>query len=146
MIKREYPNQPIVGVGAVIIDDNGKVLLVKRAQPPGKDLWAIPGGIVKLGETLRNAVKREIKEETGLEIKVGDILKIFEVIDKDENNKIRYHYIIIDFEARVIGGKLHPSSDALNAKWFSSVELKKIKMTRTTRKLLNKLMEEGKIK
>ncbi|RLE50492.1 MAG: NUDIX hydrolase, partial [Candidatus Methanomethylicota archaeon] len=65
MIKREYPNQPIVGVGAVIIDDNGKILLVKRAQPPGKDLWAIPGGIVKLGETLRNAVKREIKEETG---------------------------------------------------------------------------------
>ncbi len=145
MVRREYPDQPVVGVGAVIID-NGKILLVKRAQPPGENLWSIPGGVVKLGEKLKEALKREVKEETGLEIEVKDLVDVFEVIEKDKDGRIRFHYVIVDYECRVIGGELKAASDALNAKWFSKGDLPKIKTTRTTRLLIHKMLREGRIR
>ncbi|RLE48819.1 MAG: NUDIX hydrolase [Candidatus Methanomethylicota archaeon] len=144
-MKRVYPSQPIVGVGAVIIDNEKRILLVRRAAPPGRGLWAIPGGIVKLGEKLKEAVKREVKEETGLEVEVGDLEDVFEVIIRDEAGKIKYHYVIVDYQARVSGGKLRASTDALEVKWFSAEEIKKVRTTKATGKLLEKLISTGKI-
>ena len=142
---KRYPKQPIMSVGAIIIDKN-KVLLIRRAAPPGKGLWAIPGGIVKLGEKLEDAVKREVKEETGLEVEVGKLIDLVEVLIKDDKGRIEYHYIIADYETKVIGGKLKASSDALEAKWFNLNEIEKIEATKSTKKILKKIMREMKFK
>jgi len=142
---KRYPKQPIMSVGAIIIDKN-RVLLIRRAAPPGEGLWAIPGGIVKLGEKLEDAVKREVKEETGLEVEVGKLIDLVEVLIKDEKGRIEYHYIIADYEAKVIGGKLKASSDALEAKWFNLNEIEKIEATKSTKKILKKIVGELKFK
>lgn len=144
-MRRKYPKQPVMSVGAVIIE-KGKVLLIRRAAPPGKGLWAVPGGTVKLGEKLVDAVKREVKEETGLEIEVGKLIDLVEVLTKDEKGRIEYHYVIADYEAKVIGGKLKASSDALEVKWFNLNEIDKIEATKSTKKILKKILEESKFK
>lgn len=139
-MRRRYPRQPMISVGAVILDNNN-VLLVRRAAQPGRGLWAIPGGNVRLGEKLEDAVKREVEEETGLKVEVGKIIDVVEVIIKDDEGRIEYHYVIVDYEAKVIGGKLRASSDALEVKWFNLNELEKIKATRSTKKILRKIVE-----
>ncbi len=125
--------RPLVAVGAVIMDNNS-VLLVRRKNPPGEQTWAIPGGKVEYGETLEMAIKREIKEETGLEIKVEEPLAIVEIISEG------FHYVIIDFKAKIERGKVSPSSDALDARFFNVDEAIKMKdVNVTTRELLNRL-------
>ncbi|MEE9402308.1 MAG: NUDIX hydrolase, partial [Desulfobacteria bacterium] len=110
MSAREYPENPQVAVGAIVIKD-GRVLLVKRSQPPSKGLWAIPGGRVELGETLKEAAEREIMEETGLTIRAGDPVYTFEVIKRDDTGRIRFHYVIVDLVADYLSGKLNASDD-----------------------------------
>jgi len=117
---REYPKRPLIGTGAIIIEGD-KILLVKRAYDPNKGLWSIPGGLVRLGETLEEALKREVKEETGVEIEVGDVAFVGEEIFRF--NGIRYHYIIIDFLARIRSGELKAGSDAEEVRWFHFDEL-----------------------
>ncbi|MBO8183192.1 MAG: NUDIX hydrolase [Archaeoglobus sp.] len=114
-MKREYPERPLVGVGAVILEEN-RILLIKRASEPNKGLWSVPGGLVRLGERLEDALKREVKEETGLEVEVGDLAFVAEEIIELEG--IKYHYIIIDFFASIKGGELRAGSDALDVRWF----------------------------
>ena len=128
---------PQLAVGAVVLSDN-KILLEKRKKEPNLGQWAIPGGSVQLGETLQEAVEREIREETGLMVKARDIVHTFEVIERDDNGRIRFHYVIIDLNADVIGGKLHPSDDALDARWFGHDELKKVIVTESTQVFLRK--------
>jgi ADP-ribose pyrophosphatase YjhB (NUDIX family) len=135
---REYPSQPVVGVGAVIIKD-GKILLVKRGNEPNKYMWSIPGGIVKVGETLAEALKREVAEEVGLEIEVGDVACVSEEIFRDEDNKIRFHYVIIDFFAEIVGGELKADSDALDARWVSFDEIDSLEVVDFVKRLINKL-------
>jgi len=138
--KREYPSFPIASVGGIILDKERKrILLVKRACDPGKGLWAIPGGVPKVGEKLKDALKREIKEETGLDVEVKEIVDVFDVIVKDEKGRVKYHYVLIDFLCEVIKGTPCPDTDALDARWFSFDELHKIPLSKTTRKLLKKL-------
>jgi len=142
-LRREYPKQPIVGIGAVIIDE-GKMILVRRGVEPGKGKWSIPGGLVELGETVRDAVVREAKEETGLdvEIVVDKPLDAFDNIDIDEEGGFRYHYVLIQFLTRPKGGTLKPSSDAVDAKWLSLEEVDKYDLTKPFRKFFIKHKEE----
>ncbi|MFH1490346.1 MAG: NUDIX domain-containing protein, partial [Pseudomonadota bacterium] len=95
-MKREYPESPIVGVGAVIFKDN-KVLLVKRAKEPGKGLWSLPGGALELGESLVDGLKREISEEVSIEIEVGGLVRVLDRILRDQEERVRYHYVIVDY-------------------------------------------------
>ena len=134
---REYPRQPVVGVGAVIIKD-GKILLVKRGNEPNRDMWSIPGGIVKVGEGLIEALKREVEEEVGLKIDVGDVACVSEEII-EENGKIRFHYVIIDFFAEVVGGELKPNSDALDAKWVDLNDIDSLEVVDFVKKLVKRL-------
>ena len=135
MSKHDYPDFPRVGVGAIVIND-GKVLLVKRGIPPGKDLWAIPGGHVELGETLQETAEREILEETGIIIKARDPVYTFDLIERDNPGKIRFHYIVVDLMAEYISGEPHGDDDALEASWLSWEEIKKLSVTRSTINLL----------
>jgi ADP-ribose pyrophosphatase len=133
------PHQhPQVAVGAVVFR-GGKVLLVKRIKDPQKETWAIPGGSVNLGETLQEAAEREIKEETGLTIRAKKPVHTFDLIERDEKGRIRFHYVIIDLEADYVSGRLRPADDALDAGWFNPEELADIAVTQATRNLLQRL-------
>ncbi len=107
---------PVPAVAAVIIED-GKLLLVRRAAEPSKDKWSIPGGSVEWGEPLVEALKREVREETGLEIEVGQVAGVFDLIIRDERDKPRRHYVIIDFLSRAAGGTLRAGDDAAEVQW-----------------------------
>ncbi|MGD9346802.1 MAG: NUDIX hydrolase [Candidatus Aminicenantes bacterium] len=129
---------PQVAVGAIVIKDE-KILLVKRNKAPHKDLWAIPGGSLELGETLQKAAEREVREETGLTIKAGKPVYTFDLIERDKDGRIRFHYVIVDLEAEYINGELRPADDARDARWFARKDLKRIAMSESTRKLLHKI-------
>ena len=103
-MKREYPDAPLVGVGAIIIEQD-RVVLVKRGHPPLAGTWSIPGGVLEMGETLRQAVAREALEETGLTVNVGQLLGVYDRIVRDADERIRYHYVLIDFLCRRIAGE-----------------------------------------
>ncbi|MBT0159115.1 NUDIX hydrolase [Candidatus Bathyarchaeota archaeon A05DMB-2] len=119
----EYPKKPVVGVGAIILDD-GKILLEKRKNQPGKGKWAVPGGLVELGETIEDAVIREVKEETGLEVYDPRLVDVVNYINLDENGAVKYHFVIIDYLVTVKSGKPKAASDADALKWvpFNEVE------------------------
>ena len=131
----EYPAGPQTAVGAIVFRDD-KVLLVKRTNHPGKGLWAIPGGRVELGETLKEAASREVKEETGVIISPKGPIYVFDVIDRDHEGGIRFHYVIVDLLAEYLSGVPNPGTDASEARWISSGELKTLPASKTTRELL----------
>ncbi|MCP8304202.1 MAG: NUDIX hydrolase [archaeon] len=134
-MSREYPEYPMVGVGALIKKD-GSVLLVKREHEPGKGRWSLPGGLVNLGETMMEAVKREVEEEVGLKVKVVGLIDVFDSIVYDDEGRVRFHYVIIGFEVSLIGGEVRGSEEASQVDWFKAEELRGLKMTSTTKKLL----------
>ena len=119
---REYPDNPLVGVGAVIIQEN-RVLLIRRGQPPLLGEWSLPGGVLECGETLREAVIREAREETGLTVETGEMLGVYERIIRSEDGRVRYHYVLIDFLCRPASGDLKAASDAADVRWFTPEEL-----------------------
>lgn len=110
-------NDPRVAVGAIVIDRDGRVLIVQRGRPPGEGLWTVPGGHVERGETLAQAVAREVREETGLLVEVGALACVVERMGDD------YHFVILDYVARVIGGTLMPGDDARDARFVDDTEL-----------------------
>ena len=114
--QREYPDRPIVGVGAVIVDE-GKVVLVRRRFEPLKGHWSLPGGMVEIGETLEAAVAREMLEETGLEVEVGPVIEVFDRITRDEERRVRYHYVLVDYVCWQTSGTLRAGSDVDDAIW-----------------------------
>jgi len=136
--KPRPPQHPQVAVGAVVFHED-KILLVKRIKDPHKETWAIPGGSVNLGETLQEGAEREIKEETGLTVKAKKPVHTFDLIERDEEGTIRFHYVIIDLEADYVSGRLKPADDALDAGWFSPSELDDLAVTEGTLNLLRRL-------
>jgi ADP-ribose pyrophosphatase YjhB (NUDIX family) len=112
MSERRYPDRPVVGVGAVVLTADGCVVLVRRAQPPREGEWSLPGGVVELGETLVDGVAREVREETGLDVDVGPLVDTFEHVSRDEDGRIQYHYVVIDYLCRARGGVARASTDA----------------------------------
>lgn len=143
MPRRDYPDRPIVGAGAVIIEDD-RVVLVRRAREPLRGHWSIPGGMVELGEGLRQASAREAWEETGLEVEVGEVLEVFESIipsrDPDAG-KAQFHYVIIDFLCRRTGGELRAGGDALEVRWVMREELTDYEVTESAAKVIKKAFE-----
>jgi ADP-ribose pyrophosphatase len=138
MENRNAHSAPRAAVGAVVIEE-GKVLLVKRKYPPKKGKWAIPGGSVNLGETLQAAAEREIKEETGLHIKAGEPVHTFDLIERDSQGKIRFHYVIVDLHADFVSGTIQPADDVSDAGWFGPEEISGIDVTEASIELLRKL-------
>ena len=111
---RRYPPRPVVGVGAVIVDD-GRVVLIKRKYEPLAGQWSLPGGTLELGESLEAGVAREMREETGLEVAVGPVVDVFDRILLDTDGRVRYHFVLIDYLCRPIGGSLVAGSDVADA-------------------------------
>ena len=136
----EYPDLPRVAVGAVVVR-SGRALLVRRGKAPAKGLWAIPGGGVRLGETLQQAAEREILEETGLTVRAGAPLFTFESIRRDPDGRVRFHYVIVDLAAEYVAGDPAPADDATDARWFSWAEAAVAPdMVEKTRELLRDLL------
>ena len=119
---REYPAHPVVGVGAVVVRD-GRALIVKRAHEPRKGEWSLPGGLLELGESLQDAARREIKEETHLDVTVGPIIETFDRVHRDDAGRIRYHFVIVDFVCWSDEGEAIPGSDAEACAWATEAEL-----------------------
>ena len=134
--QREYPESPLIGVGAIIVEDH-RVVLVKRGHPPLLGEWSIPGGVLEVGELLKDAAVREAREETGLTVEAGEILGIFDRIVR-EGEKIVYHYVLVDFLCRRTAGELHPGSDADEVRWFSEAELQALNLAQDTEEVIRK--------
>lgn len=128
---------PIIAVGAVVFHHD-RILLVRRKHPPNQEQWAIPGGKVQLGESLRQAAEREIYEETGITIRAGDPVYTFEVIEPDKNGVIAYHYVVIDLHADYISGEPVAADDASEAAWITREDFAQLPVNKTTRYLLQK--------
>ena len=120
MLQREFPAAPLVGVGAVIVKD-GRVLLVQRGTEPARGRWSIPGGLIEVGEMLTEAVVREVREETGLEVEPIELVELLDRIHRD-GDRVRYHYVIADYLCRVVGGTLNAASDAAAVRWVEHAE------------------------
>jgi ADP-ribose pyrophosphatase len=139
-VKRDYPDRPIVGVGAVILHD-GRVVVVRRAAEPLKGEWSIPGGAVELGEKLRDAAAREALEETGLVVDAGEVLEVFDGIYTDPEGRTQYHYVLIDFVCNPVAGEFHAGSDAAEVRWVADEELDALGMTANTVRVLRKALK-----
>ena len=121
-VQRRYPGAPLVGVGVAIYNDVGQVLLVKRGRPPGKGTWGLPGGLIDLGETLEAAALREVAEEVGLNVVIGGLVTTFETILRDDEGKLEYHYVVLEYWARYLGGTAVAEDDAEAVMWVDSSE------------------------
>jgi ADP-ribose pyrophosphatase YjhB (NUDIX family) len=132
----------VLGVGALIIE-NGRILLVERGREPLRGYWSLPGGVVETGERLEFAVRREVREETGLEVEVLHLLEVFERIMfehimKDENGRVEYHYVLMDYVCRPVGGTLCAADDASAVRWFAPEEIAGLKITEGTPEVIAK--------
>jgi 8-oxo-dGTP diphosphatase len=136
-MKRDYPEQPIIGVGAVIVDGS-RVLLVRRASEPLKGEWSVPGGMLELGEKLRDGVCRETLEETGLQVEAGEVLDVFDSIFTDEDGRTQYHYVLIDFLCRPISGVATAASDVSAVRWVTEADFAAMNLRPSIEQVLRK--------
>ena len=134
---RRYPVRPILGVGALIFEADS-ILLVERGREPLKGLWSLPGGVVEAGETLDQAVRREILEETGLTVDPVRVFEIFERIMRDEEGRPEYHYVLIDYICQVTAGTLAPADDVSGAEWAAQQTLDGYRLTEGTRDVIDR--------
>jgi 8-oxo-dGTP diphosphatase len=140
---RRYPKRPVLGVGALMFN-RGKILLVERGREPLKGYWSLPGGVLEAGETLEQGVVREVREETGLEVKPLKVLEIFERIIRDVDGATEYHYVLIDYICRITGGSLRAADDASRAAWVPRRLLPAYRITAGTLPVIEKGFRERK--
>jgi len=134
---RAYPDFPRIGVGAVVVKDE-QVLLIKRKFEPKAGMWTLPGGLVNVGETLQQAVQREIAEECGIRVQPKNIIDVIDVIEEDAQHRIKYHYVVVDFEAEYISGTAVPGSDVTAVKWVPKNKLTDLNLPESTREFFLK--------
>lgn len=140
-MKREFPEIPLVGVGAIIIEGS-RVVLVKRAHPPLQDQWSIPGGVLEVGEMVREAAVREAREETGLIVEPAELLGVYDRVLRDAGQRVQYHYVLIDFLCRRVAGDLQASGDAAEAGWFTREQLPAMNLAEDTLDVIRKGFEQ----
>jgi 8-oxo-dGTP diphosphatase len=140
-MKREFPEVPLIGVGAVIIE-GGRVVLVKRAHPPLQAEWSIPGGVLEVGELVREAAVREAREETGLTVEPLELLGVYDRVLRDAERRVQYHYVLIDFLCRRVAGDVRAASDASEVRWFGREELMGLKLAEDTVEVIGKGFEK----
>jgi len=136
-LNREFPELPLVGVGSIIIEGD-RVVLVKRAHPPIQGHWSIPGGVLEVGEMIREAAIREAREETGLIVEPGELLGVYDRILRNEEKRVQYHYVLIDFLCKPVGGTLLAASDAAEVRWFRQDELLALNLAEDTEEVIQK--------
>jgi 8-oxo-dGTP diphosphatase len=136
-MQREYPEVPLIGVGAVIIEDE-RVVLVKRAHPPLQDMWSIPGGVLEVGELVREAAVREAREETGLMVEPIELLGVYDRVLRNPEQRVQYHYVLIDFLCRRAAGDLAAASDAAEVRWFTREEISELNLAEDTLNVIAK--------
>ena len=139
---RPYPERPVVGVGAVVLDGE-RVLLIRRGHAPLKGQWSLPGGGVEVGETLEQAIAREVLEETGLVVEVGPMVEVLDRISRDADGRVDYHFVLIDFVCRPDGGVLRSASDAEDAAWVALRDLAQYEVAPVTISVIQKAVSRG---
>jgi len=137
---RRYPERPIVGVGAVIVNDD-RVVLVKRAHEPLKGEWSLPGGSVEVGETLAQAVAREVREETGLVVRVGRLIEVLDRVHRGKDDRVEYHFVLLDYKCTVVSGTLAHGSDASDACWARRDDLARYGLSEAAMRVIAKALE-----
>jgi len=137
---REFPERPLVGVGGVVIA-NGRALLIRRGGPPLEGQWSIPGGMLEVGETLLAGVRRELLEETGIEVSVGELIEVFERINLDADGKARYHFVVLDYLCEAVRGEARAGSDVIDVAWATPAELEKYSLTETATRVILRAFE-----
>jgi 8-oxo-dGTP diphosphatase len=135
---RKFPDRPFVGVGAVVLDHRGRVLLARRGHEPLMGEWSLPGGGVELGETLEAAVVREVLEETGLAVEVGPVVEVFDRVDHASDGRVEYHFVIIDYLCRAADDRLVSGSDADDVQWVRPEELAAYRLTEKATTVIHK--------
>ena len=138
---RQYPERPIVGVGAVIVDDRGHVVLIKRRYEPLAGRWSLPGGAVELGETLEESVAREMLEETGLRVDVGPVIEVFDRITVDDQRLVRYHYVLVDYLCWPVGGDLQAGGDVDDAVFVDPVNMSAYDLTEKATAVIERALQ-----
>jgi 8-oxo-dGTP diphosphatase len=136
-LRRLYPNLPIVSAGAIIVR-NGRILLEKRKNDPGRGKWSIPGGIVELGETPEQTVIREVQEETGLVVDSPELVDVVSPVTLDESGRVKYHFVIVDYLVKVKGGTARAASDAAKLEWIRLEEVEQRDLTKSFRDFFEK--------
>ena len=139
-MKRDYPEHPIIGVGAVIVE-GGRALLVRRATEPLRGEWSVPGGMLELGEKLRDGVRREALEETGVTVEPGEVLDVFDSIFTDGLGKTQYHYVLVDYLCRPISGEAQAGSDVSEVRWVSLEALPAMGLRESIEQVVRKGLE-----
>lgn len=137
MRAREYPQRPILGVAGVVIHED-RVLLIRRGQPPLEGAWSIPGGALEVGETVADGVRRELREETGLDVRVSALIEVFERIEPGIGATPRYHYVVLDYLCERIGGDAIPGGDAAAVAWVNEQDLPDYLLTQAATQVIQK--------
>jgi 8-oxo-dGTP diphosphatase len=137
---REYPERPMVGVGGVVIA-KGRALLIRRGGPPLEGQWSIPGGMLEVGETLLEGVRRELLEETGIEVRVGELIDVFERINLDGDGKTRYHFVVLDYLCEAVSGEARAGSDVTDVAWAAPSDLANYSLSETATRVILKAFE-----
>jgi 8-oxo-dGTP diphosphatase len=141
---KEYPERPVVGIGGVIIDE-GRALLIRRGSEPLRGEWSIPGGTLELGESLEEGVARELLEETGIEVRVLDLIEVFDRVYLEDgstgakrNRKPRFHFVIVDYLCERLSGDPRAGSDVTDVAFAREDELARFHLTETATRVLKK--------
>jgi 8-oxo-dGTP diphosphatase len=127
----------------VIINED-RALIIQRGRPPRQGEWTVPGGMLELGETLRSGTEREVLEETGLVVKAGEVLDVFDSIHSDPEGRTQYHYVLVDFLCTWVSGELRAGSDVAQARWITREELESMPLIGFTAQVVRKAFEKVK--